>query len=102
MNSKEVKGPSLGISFMDTTPPLPGSAVAFQTSLSSLKIEWLGFSEMESEIWNYFVCIGSAEDESDFMVCTNVGLATSFQGQALRIPHRTQVFVTIRYILTLR
>jgi hypothetical protein len=101
MNLMEIKGPSLGFSFMDITPPLPGSAVAFQTSLSSLNIEWLGFSEIQSEIWHYFVCIGSAEDESDFMVCTNVGLSNSFQGQALRIPHGTQVFVTIRYILPL-
>jgi hypothetical protein len=101
MNLMEIKGPSLGFSFMDTTPPLPGSAVAFQTSLSSLNIEWIGFSDIQSEIWHYFVCIGSAEDESDFMVCTNVGLSNSFQGQAPRIPHGTQVFVTIRYILPL-
>jgi len=86
---------------MDTTPPLPGSAVALQTSLSSLNIDWLGFLDRESEIWHYFVCIGSAEDKYDFMECTNVGLSNSFQGQALRIPHATQVFITIKYILPL-
>jgi hypothetical protein len=101
MDSREVNLLSLEVSFMDTTPPLPGSAVAFQTSLSSLNIEWFGFVERESEIWHYFVCIGSAEDKSDFMVCTNVGLSNSFQGQALRIPHGTQVFITIRCILPL-
>jgi len=95
MRAIQIKGPGMRIDFPDLTPPKPGSVVAFQTSPTSVNVEWLGFVEEDSEISNYLVCIGSGADDSEFMPCLDVKLATSFQGQDLSIPHTSQIVVTI-------
>ena len=98
MRASIIEGPGHDVPFVDSTPPISGSVVAFQTSLSTVNIDWLGFSEEESEIFSYLVCIGSDVDDSDFMPCLDIGLSTSFQGRNLLIPHGAVVVVTIRYI----
>ena len=99
MDAIIVEGPGRRISFRDLTPPKPGTVLALQTSISSTNIEWLGFSEEDSEILTYFVCIGSGADKFEFMPCVDVGLATSFQGRDLQIPHTSLVVVTIRSVI---
>jgi len=98
MHAITIQGPRLQVTFPDTTPPIAGSVAAFQTSLSSINVEWLGFFEEESEIFSYFVCIGSVVDKSAFMPCLDLGLSTSFHGQNLQIPHESVAVVTIRLV----
>ena len=93
-----IKGPGMRLNVPDSTPPIAGSVVAFQTSASSVSIDWLGFFEEDSEIFSYEVCVGSGVDESDFMSCVDVGLANSFQGQHLQIPHGAVATVKIWFV----
>jgi hypothetical protein len=100
----KIEGPRFDIglggwapSHFDSSAPLLGSVTAYQISASSINVEWAGFSEPDSEIFFFSVCIGSEFDSSCFMPCMNVR-QDSFQARNLQIPHSTKVIVTIRSV----
>ena len=91
---------------VDSTPPIVGEIIHMKNPLvgeslevfsnSEIFVRWSGFSDVESEIEKYFVCVGTQPGECNIMSFADLGNATSFILQNQRLAQGETYFVSIK------
>lgn len=91
---------------VDSTPPIVGEIMHVENppvgespevfTDSEISVKWSGFSDMESEIEKYFVCVGTHPGECNIMSFADLGNATSCILQNQRLVHGETYFVSIK------
>lgn len=78
----------------DPTPPTKGWVSAVQIHPTSLSIAWGGFTDPETAIESYDVCVGSYPGANDLLFCQPRGLALSYIA-TLDLPGAVTCYVTV-------
>lgn len=92
---------------VDSTPPLMGEIMYIESSNPIVKetaeqfthsliaVKWNGFSDKESGIRSYYVCVGTRPGECNSKNMTNVTGSTTYTFQDLRLVQSETYFVSV-------
>jgi hypothetical protein len=88
---------------VDSTPPVAGSVadglgadVDWQSSLTTIRANWSGFSDPQSGISGYEWAIGTTPGGVQIQGFTSVGVATNATNSALSLTNAITYYVTVR------
>ena len=90
---------------VDSTPPVMGELIhienppleeSYQFTNSGISVEWSGFSDKESGVRTYHLCIGTQPGGCNVLNFTDVGNSSGYSYQDLQLVQGETYFVSIK------
>ena len=63
---------------------------------SRILVKWEKFSDIESDIKKYFICVGTAPGRCNTMPFVSVGNATRYNTTSLDLEHKTLYYISVK------